>query len=252
MKADFKFQSLITYIALALFYPAASGFAVTFPDKPDNKDFFVDKAGLLNPQDAETINKIALDLLIKDQVPIFVVTINSLSEYEAAGYPIESYAADLFDQWGIGSEETNYGILLLISSRDRKSRIELGAGYARVYDREAKVVMDTLIIPNFKRGMFSEGIVEGVRGMESIARGLALPKPKQPWWILPLMVAGAAGLGYLIYNLFKTGRSGWAWALIAFLGVALFFIMRAAAQSGGSSGGFGGGFSGGGGATGSW
>ena len=252
MKADLKLLSLIASFALTFLYPAVGAFAITFPDKPDSKDFFVDKAGLLNQKDAETINQIALDLLLKDQVPIFVVTINSLSEYEAAGYSIESYAADLFDHWGIGSEETNYGMLLLVSSRDRKARIELGAGYARVYDREAKVVMDTLIVPNFKRGMFSEGIVEGVRGMEAIAKGLALPKPKQPWWILPLMVLGAAGLVYLIYNLFKTGRSGWAWALIAFLGIALFFIMRAAAQSGGSSGGFGGGFSGGGGATGSW
>lgn len=252
MKADIKLLRLTASLALVFLFYTTGAFAVTFPDKPDNKNFFVDKAGLLNPKDAEMINQIALDLLVKDQVPIFVVTINSLSEFEAAGYAIESYTADLFDHWGIGSEESNYGILLLVSVSDRKSRIELGAGYARVYDREAKVVMDTLIIPNFKRGMFSEGIVEGVRGMEAIARGLSLPKPKQPWWILPVMVLGAAGFVYLIINLFKTGRSGWAWALIAFLGIAIFFMMRAAAQSGGSSGGFGGGFSGGGGATGSW
>lgn len=252
MKTGKTVPLIIVSLSFLFLFPSAGAFAITFPDKPDNKNFFVDKAGLLNPNDAETINQIALDLLVKEQVPLFVVTINSLSEYEAAGYPIESYAADLFDNWGIGSEKTNYGMLLLVSARDRKSRIELGAGYARVYDREAKVVMDTLIVPNFKRGMFSEGIVEGVRGMEAIAKGLALPKPKQPWWILPLMVLGAAGFVYLIYNLFKTGRSGWAWALIAFLGIALFFMMRAAAQGGGSGGGFGGGFSGGGGATGSW
>jgi len=100
--------------------------------------------------------------------------------------------------------------------------------------------------------MFSEGIVEGVKGMDAMARGLALPKPKQAWWALPLMVLGAIGFVLLIINLFKTGRSGWAWALIAFLGIALFFMMRSAAQGGGSGGGFGGGFSGGGGATGSW
>lgn len=56
----------------------------------------------------------------------------------------------------------------------------------------------------------------------------------------------------LIINLFKTGRSGWAWALIAFLGLLIFAILRSSANSGGSSGGFGGGFSGGGGASGSW
>jgi len=63
---------------------------------------------------------------------------------------------------------------------------------------------------------------------------------------------GVIGIVILIINLFKSGKSGWAWALIAFLGVAIFFLLRSAASSGGSGGGFGGGFSGGGGATGSW
>jgi len=62
---------------------------------------------------------------------------------------------------------------------------------------------------------------------------------------------GAIFLGVLIYNLFKNGKSGWAWALIAALAVLIFFLLRTAA-AGGSGGGFGGGSSGGGGATGSW
>ncbi len=88
--------------------------------------------------------------------------------------------------------------------------------------------------------------------MEAMARGLQLPKPEQPWWVLPLFIAAVIGVILLIINLFKTGRSGWAWALIAFLGIMIFFMLRNAGSSGGSGGGFGGGFSGGGGATGSW
>ncbi|MCH7572304.1 MAG: TPM domain-containing protein [Planctomycetes bacterium] len=81
--------------------------------------------------------------------------------------------------------------------------------------------MDDLIIPNFRRGDFSTGILDGVRGLEAMARGLELPKPTQPWWILPLFILGIIGIGILIYNLFKTGKSGWAWALIAFLGIEI-------------------------------
>ncbi len=239
-------------LALLVLCPQEKVFAFTFPEKPSEKDFFVDQAGLIDSQDAAAINEIALNLLVQEKVPIFVVTIKSLADYDAAGSSIESYAADLFDEWGIGFEDRNYGMLLLVSKGDRKARIELGADWARAYDRQAKEVMDTLIIPSFKRGEFSKGIAEGVKGMDAMARGLALPKPKQPWWILPLMAIVAIGLVLLIINLFKTGRSGWAWAVIAFIAIALFFILRNAAQSGGSSGGFGGGFSGGGGATGSW
>jgi len=231
---------------------AGPALAATYPEKPAEENWYVDNAALLGPDDARRVNEMALKLFIDEKVPLYVVTIRSLAEHDAAGYSIEGYAADLFDEWGIGFKDRNYGMLLLVSVGDRKARIELGAGWGREYDRQAKSIMDDLIVPAFKRGDFSTGIVDGVRGLDALARGLALPKPKAPWWFLPLIVLVGVGLVALIYNLFKTGRSGWAWALIVALGVMLFFILRNAGQSGGSSGGFGGGFSGGGGATGSW
>jgi len=230
-----------------------SAFAVTFPDKPPQSDFFVDEAHLIGEDARTAINDTALSLLRQEQIPLFVVTIPSLSSYEGSASNIESYATQLFDHWGIGSQERNYGMLLLVSVGDRKARIELGADFGRIYDSQANDIMQSLIIPAFRRGDYQTGITDGVRGMDAMARGLQLPKPKSPWWFLPAMVGGAIFLGFVINNLFKTGRSGWAWALIAATAVVVFFILRSLASSnGGSSGGFGGGSSGGGGATGSW
>ncbi len=224
-----------------------------FPEKPTDEHFWVDNAGIVTPEAGAEIDKLAFALWQEETLPVYVVTIPSLSDYEASGYSIEGYAADLFDNWGIGSESRNYGMLLLVSVGDRKARIEFGAGFGRDHDRKANEVMQTLIVPQFKKGDYAAGIVAGVQGMDAIARGLALPKPKAPWWFWPAVIAFFVGFGFLIYNLFKTGKSGWAWALLAALAVALFFILRnAGSGSGGSSGGFGGGFSGGGGATGSW
>jgi uncharacterized protein len=112
--------------------------------------------------------------------------------------------------------------------------------------------MQSLIIPRFKSGEFSTGILEGVRGLDAVARGLALPKPEQPWWLLPLFIASIIGIIALVYNLFKTGKTGWAWAVIIAVGSMLLFMLWAASKSGGSGSSFGGGFSGGGGASGSW
>ncbi len=227
-------------------------FAIEFPEKPSEENFFVDEAGLIDTEAGTQINQIARKLLQDEQIAVFVVTIPSLADYDAAGYSIEGYAADLFDEWGIGFEDRNYGMLLLVARDDRKARIELGADWGRSYDRKAKQVMDTLIIPAFKRNEFSLGIVQGVEGMDAMARGLALPKPEAPWWFVPAIIASGIFFIALIVNLFKSGRAGWAWALIIFLGIIIFTILRAAAKGGGSSGGFGGGYSGGGGATGSW
>ncbi len=245
----------ITAITLTLLLAGINGAsALTFPDKPSPDTFIVDTANLVSPEHGKEIDAIALSLLVEHDIPIIVVTINSLIDQDAAGYSIEGYAADLFDEWGIGSESRNFGILLLVSPGDRKARIELGAGWERNHDRQAKQVMDTLIVPDFRDRMFSEGILEGVRGLDALARGLNLPQPKAPWWLLPAIIISGILLIMLIVNLFKTGKSGWAWAVILGLGAALLFFLWAASKSGGggSSGSFGGGFSGGGGATGSW
>lgn len=224
--------------------------AVTFPDKPPDTDYFVDKALLLKPEAEQIVNDIAGALLQEERIPLFVVTIQSLAAQSASGQGIEGYAQKLFDHWGIGFEDRNFGMLLLVSVGDRKARIELGKGWANNYDIQAEDVMQSLIIPAFKRGDYSTGISDGVRGMDAMARGLQLPKPTAPWWFWPAVIIGGIGLVMLIINLFKTGRSGWAWALIVGIGLLLFFILRN--MPSGSGGGFGGGSSGGGGATGSW
>lgn len=225
---------------------------VQFPERPDvaGDVWVLDRAGMIADAEATEINGIATTLMQEERVPLLVVTIHSLRDMNAAHFTVEQYAAELFDAWGIGSEQRNYGMLLLVSKGDRKARIELGKDWAGRKDAEAREVMDTLIIPAFKRGDFSGGILAGVRGMDAMARDLQLPSPKQPWWVLPLFGVLLIVIIGVIISLFKSGRKGWGWALIVGLGVLLFFLLRASASGGGGA--FGGGSSGGGGATGSW
>jgi uncharacterized protein len=248
----YKSSILTNLWLLFLLLLSNNSFAITFPEKPPESDYFVDNANIIQPNERTEINKIASAILSEEKIPIYVVTISSLSHHEASSHTIESYATALFDEWGIGFPERNYGILLLVSKGDRKARIELGADWGREYDRAARDIMYTLIIKQFKRGDFSLGILDGVRGLDAMARGLDLPKATAPWWYLPVFIIVVISLVMLVINLFKTGRNGWAWAVIIGVGMLLFFILRASASSGGSGGGFGGGFSGGGGASGSW
>jgi uncharacterized protein len=70
---------------------------------------------------------------------------------------------------------------------------------------------------------------------------------------MPLaLLGGAAAFVALVVSLFRNGRSGWAWALIAAVGALLFFALRHGRSGEGAAGGsFGGGSGGGGGASGS-
>ena len=233
-------------------------------DPPGQRDFVLDKAEMITPEDEAKIKELADKLLTDKAAPLVVVTINSMAEYGAPGLRIETFARLLFDQWQIGPAKIgetswNKGILLLVSQSDRKARIELGAGWGREKDDVRQKIMDEQIVSRFKQGQFSEGIVAGVESLEKMARDLKLPAAPKPAWYYPVMI-GAIGLGiFTIVSLIRKGASGWAWlfwgALFAIIGTVLYHM---ATSSGGSSGGYsggsfgGGGFSGGGGASGSW
>jgi len=264
--------SAAAFLVLLLF--SAPLGAVRYPPKPADTDWFVDTAGIIDAAAAQSINQIAERLWKDTSIPVYVATIVSLANMEAANYSIENYATALFNSWGIGSQNRNYGMLLLVSKGDRRVRIELGARWGHKFDREMKDIIETLIIPEFKRGNFGAGIVGGVRGLNSVVRGLDLPKPKTPWWFWTLAIVAALGFIATIISLFRSGRSGWTWLVIAAFGGLFAYIftsllsdVRLGGRDGGddssrsydrndgdssSSDGFGGGSSDGGGASGEW
>ena len=142
---------------------------ISFPDKPAFEKFVVDRANFIGTEAEASINEISQSLLRQVKIPIFVVTITSLSKYDANSYSVEDYARNLFDHWGIGYKDHNYGILLLISKEDRKARIELGAEWGRTQDHKMQKIMDKVIIPKFKENDFENGILEGVIALQNFA-----------------------------------------------------------------------------------
>jgi uncharacterized protein len=256
-------QWLVLWIVLfAAVAPLASQ---TYPPRP--RDCILDEASLIKPNNAASIRDTCNKLLKETQIPIVVVTIPSLAKYK--GGDIEAYARGLFDNWGIGSQERNYGVLLLVSVGDRKARIELGAAWAGAKDATARMIMNEIIVPNFKQGNYSAGILEGVQGLETMVRGelMMSPSEKRQTWIFLAVMAGGIFLGV---SLIRSGRTGWGWAVLAMVGAVLVAVLVGAFSSRGRNrdswgdsggfgsggfgdgGGFGGGSGGGGGATGSW
>jgi uncharacterized protein len=94
-----------------------------------------------------------------------VVTITSIDQYTTNDQTIESFATHLFNTWSLGDRQRNDGVMLLVAVNDRRVRIELGAGYPHSADADMAAVIDTAILPNFKRGDYSQGIVQGVQGV---------------------------------------------------------------------------------------
>lgn len=243
--------------------PADSPKSIDLP-RPGQRDFVLDEAGLIKPADLDAIRQQADRLLIDKAAPLIVVTVDSLAQHGGKGRTVEKFARDLFNQWQIGPARVgeipwNYGMLLLVSKEDRKARIELGAGWKHDKDDEAKRIMDESIVPKFREGDFSGGIVAGVESLDRMARGLRLPAAPRPasHYLVAAVVAGLTV--FTAVSLFRRGSSGWAWLFWgAVIGVVGYAIHQALTRSHDSDGGgftggsFGGGSSGGGGASGDW
>ncbi len=281
-----RITGILTVLLVGLSALSASARVLSL-DPPGDRDFILDKAQLINGADQAQIKQTCNILLTERTTPIVVVTIKSMADCGGAGMRIETFAKVLFNQWGIGYEKVgkrdwNTGILLLVSTGDRKARIELGTKWKRDHDAVVQRVMDEQIIPRFKKGDFSGGITAGVVALDKVARGLALPKPTLS---VGHYAALAALLLFAIFNvvsLIRSRSSGWAWMLWGVIfsipGKLLYPLSSSHYQSGGYRGGprgsysagyrgghgggfsgggggggsFGGGFSGGGGASGSW
>ncbi|MFN3605381.1 MAG: TPM domain-containing protein [Leptonema sp. (in: bacteria)] len=93
---------------------------------------------------------------------------------------IEEYSMKVAEKWKIGREGIDDGVILTIAKEDRQLRIEVGYGLEGVIpDAIAKRVIEEIIIPEFKKNNFYEGIDKGVDAIIRLIQGEPLPKPKR-------------------------------------------------------------------------
>ncbi len=103
-----------------------------------------------------------------------VVTIPNLS-----GDTIENFAEKLFQDWGIGKNKKNNGILLFIARDDRQMRIEVGYGLeGALTDAQSFWIIQNVLKPAFQKGDFYGGISSGVDNIISITKGEFEPDTK--------------------------------------------------------------------------
>ncbi len=132
--------------------------AQSFPEY--NRLTVNDYAGLL-PDAEEEILANRLDKLRSDTgVEMTVLTLASQSPY-APDLTLEQFATALFNAWGVGNASRNDGVLVLILRDDRAMRIELGAGYARAWDKAAQKAVDEHFLPAFAAENYASGILTG-------------------------------------------------------------------------------------------
>lgn len=131
-----------------------------------NGQWVIDNANMLSEQTENTINALLRTHQDSTSNQVVVLTINSLE-----GGSLEEFANRVFNTWKIGQQGRDNGVLLLIAKEDRAVRIEVGYGLeAELTDLESADIIDHVIIPEFKKGNFDQGVLKGVQSiLEAIA-----------------------------------------------------------------------------------
>jgi uncharacterized protein len=153
-------------LALLLFFPLAAQAQPNFPKR--DREPVVDAAGLLSEAQKAEITSLAEGINKVTTRQFVVATIPDLQ-----GYDIADYGYQLGRAWGIGQKDANNGILLIVAPNERKVRIEVGYGLEPIMtDAMSSAIINDTILPRFKAGDMSGGIVAGA---QAIGEQMKLP-----------------------------------------------------------------------------
>lgn len=139
-------------LALAAMLCIVTAFAA-YP-QPTDRFYVNDFADVLSADTEQYLldNSAALEKATKAQ--LVVVTVPSLDDR-----PIEEYGLELGRTWGIGGEEDNNGVLLLLAPNERQVRIEVGYGLeGALNDSKTGRFLDQYAVPYFRDDNWDEGI----------------------------------------------------------------------------------------------
>ncbi len=141
---------------------------------PELKQRVTDTTGTLDAATQSRLTQVLADLEQRKGAQIAVLMIPTTGQEDIAQYAVRA-----FEQWRLGREQVDDGILFLVAKDDRRLRIEVGYGLeGAVPDLLAGRIIREQVAPRFQQGDFAGGVEAGVSSLVSLVDGEALPPPQ--------------------------------------------------------------------------
>lgn len=136
-------------------------------DVPPLRGYVNDYANMMSDQTRAKLEAELKAFEESDSTQLVVLTVPSLQ-----GEVLEEFSMKVAEIWKIGQKGKDNGIILLVASRERKIRIEVGRGLeGRLTDLTAGRVIDLVVKPRFKRNDYNGGFIAGVHALVDASRG---------------------------------------------------------------------------------
>lgn len=139
----------------------------TIPEKPQKETSVYDYVNLLSPSQSNALEQKLIRYSDSTSTQI-VVAIISTTEGEDISY----LGAQWGQKWGIGQADKDNGVLVLLAKEDRRIAINTGYGVeGALTDLMSKRIIESVIIPEFKKGDYYSGLDKGSDAIFKVLTG---------------------------------------------------------------------------------
>ncbi len=229
-------------LAACLLLGAQGSAGAQVPLPPPTDRVVHDFAGVLSAQAVQTMERFHKELFDQTQVAIVVVTIPNLD-----GEPIRDFSVRLGEEWGVGKQDVDRGIVVTLAVEEREFDITTGYGVEGFLpDGRVGGILDAAV-QLFAANDFSAGLLQISAALVSAAADeygvtiegteAVLQLPRQGTTRAPGRVNPLLGLLFLIGMIYLAFRHPTLFFLLVLSGMGRGMGMRGGFRGGGFGGG---------------
>jgi len=126
-----------------------------------------DYAGMLSQQEKQELEQTLKSIETNTTAQLVLLTMPSLEDEN-----LEDYTMRVAEEWKLGQEKKDNGVILFVALKERRIRIEVGYGLEPVLpDGRSGTIIRNIITPAFKQGKFFQGFSDAFLAMNSFITG---------------------------------------------------------------------------------
>ncbi|AWK05963.1 hypothetical protein HYN56_17720 [Flavobacterium crocinum] len=127
-----------------------------------------DYEGIFSDTEKFKLNNLITKFEKATTIEFGIVTIDTV---KTSRDKFEALSLHIAKNWGVGKKGKDNGVLIGLSKGYRKIRIELGNGIAKKFsDQETKEIIEQDFIPEFKKGNYYQGMLNGISKLMEVLR----------------------------------------------------------------------------------
>jgi len=132
---------------------------------PSPVGYVNDFANVIPAEDERAMQTAITEVVQKTPAEMAVVTVRSMAPYAT----IDEYGIALAEQWKVGSEDGDTGVILIVAVDERQVRIEVGYGLeGALPDGKVGGLLDDYIVPYLRNNDYGAGLLNGVRAVANV------------------------------------------------------------------------------------